>query len=575
MLTLSSFAKRFALELWPWYLAGTIFLAITNLITLEIPQLAKNVINGLNDQGVQLKDLEKFAIGIVLLGSVQILVRSLSRILIFWPGRKLEATSKSALFGKAMTLPQSFLESFGMGDLISRLSNDLSQVRVFFAFAVLQILNLAFLSVFTVVKMMTVHVELTLLCLIPIALMLVITQVIMPKLAQFSRENQIAIGSLTNRVTEAFTNIHVIQNNGVESTFQKRMDKENEKVYKTNMNVIKFRTLFFPLLTSLTGVSQMIVLAYGGLQIFVGALSIGDLLAFNIYLAYLAFPLTSLGIILSIYQRSKTAIERLSPIDEEPSESEENQARHPGSAHPLLLIKDLNFRYADQKNDEPPVLNSLNIELAKGEKLGICGSVGSGKSTLFSILTRINRPPPQTVFLDGQDILSIPPRQLRKKVSLALQNAQLFSETIENNLKFGIEPPPDNHKLEEASQSAQILEDIERLDMKWDTQIGEKGVRLSGGQKQRLALARIFLRNPPLLLLDDVLSAVDNHTEAKLIEYLNQINQSMIISSHRTSVLRSCDKVILLDKGKIIDQGSFDDLAMRHPHIREDNHEQD
>ncbi|SMF21407.1 ABC transporter ATP-binding protein [Pseudobacteriovorax antillogorgiicola] len=572
MLTLSSFARRFALNLWPWYLVGTIFLAATNLITLEIPQLAKRIVNGLNDVSSSQDQLIQFAVAIVLLGGLQILARSLSRILIFWPGRKLEATSKSALFGKAMTLPQLFLERFGMGDLISRLSNDLSQVRVFFAFAVLQILNLAFLSVFTIFKMLGAHIQLTLMCLIPIALMLVITQFIMPRLARYSRENQEAIGSLTNRVTEAFTNVHVIQSNGAEQTFQDRVDEENEKVYATNMNVVTFRTLFFPLLTSLTGVSQMMVIAYGGLQVFQGEITVGDLLAFNIYLAYLAFPLTSLGIVLSIYQRSKTAIERLSPIDEEPSESAgEAQSTHDESI--LLRIQDLSYRYPRQEGNERAVLEDINLEVRDGEKIGICGSVGSGKSTLFNLITRIYDPPPGTIFWKGRDVVGISPRDLRQDIAYALQSAQLFSASISENLKFGIAKAPDQNELQRAAQAAQIYEDITEFDRAWETQIGEKGVRLSGGQKQRLALARLFLRNPPLLLLDDVLSAVDNHTEAQLISYLDRQKQSMIISSHRTSVLRSCDRVLLLDRGRIIDQGDFDFLAAKHPHIKEDTHE--
>lgn len=563
MLTLSSFAKRFALGLWPWYLVGSIFLALTNLITLEIPQLAKNIVNGLENLSDSTTDLSLFAIAIIALGLMQIITRSLSRILIFWPGRKLEATSKGVLFSKAMSLPQSFLERFGMGDLISRLSNDLSQVRVFFAFAILQMLNLAFLSVFTIVKMLSVHTQLTLLCLIPIGFMLVITKFIMPKLARYSKQNQEAIGSLTNRVTEAFTNIHVIQNNSVESSFQERIDLENEKVYKTNMNVVVFRTLFFPLLTSLTSVSQMMVLAYGGMQVFLGAITVGDILAFNIYLGYLAFPLTSLGIILSIYQRTKTAIERLSPIDEEASEA--GHIRQEDDGQPLLEIKNLTFAYSQGQ----PAVKGLSLRLGKGEKLGLCGPVGSGKSTIFSLITRIYNPPRDTIFWRGVDVLDWQPSQLRRDVGLALQSVQLFSESIKSNLEFGVDPKPNQNQIMDATKAAQIQWDIANLDNGWDTQIGERGVRLSGGQKQRLALARLFLRKPSLLLLDDVLSAVDNHTEAEIIAHLHQTKQSFIVASHRTSVLKSCDRVILLDKGEIIDTGSFEDLASKHPHIRE------
>ena len=566
MLTITSFAKRFAVPLWPWYLVGIIFLAATNFITLEIPQLAKQIVNSLELETIDKGTLEFVALSIVFLGFLQIAARSLSRILIFWPGRKLEATSKLALFSKTMTLPQKFIEGFGMGDLISRLSNDLSQVRVFFAFAVLQIMNLLFLSVLTLYKMLSVHVTLTVLCLTPIFIMILMTQFVLPRLTKFSRENQQAVGRLTNRVTEAFNHVHVIQANHAEEAFCDRIDKENRDVYATNMKLIIFRTLFFPLLTSLTGVSQVAVLSFGGLAVYNGNLTVGDLLAFNIYLAYLAFPLTSLGIVISIYQRSKTALERLSPLDEEPSQ--QGSINFDSSSKKESLI--LNIDNLDYAFDTEKVLDGITLKVKTGERIGICGSVGSGKSTLFNLLTRVYEPPPGKITLFNHPIEDMEPRDLRNKVAYALQSAQLFSQSIAHNLSFGIDPQPSQADLEKAAKQACILDDIVHLKEGWETQIGEKGVRLSGGQKQRLALARLFIRDPEILLLDDVLSAVDNQTEAELIQYINESGKTALIASHRTSVLKSCDRVLLLDKGKIIDEGKFDDLAQRHPHIQEE-----
>lgn len=574
-MNLWQFAKKFALPLWAWYVGGTIFLAITNLITLLIPQLAKRIVNAL-EQSLISDQLAQLALAIIGLGFLQIIVRSLSRIFIFWPGRKIEETSKSFLFHRAMQLPQIFFDRYGMGDLISRLSNDLGQLRVFFAFGILQILNMSFIGLFTLVMMLSIHVELTILCLAPIGLMLILTRFMMPALSRFSRENQDAVGRLTNRVTESFTNVHVLKANAAEEAFIKRTEIENKAVYDTNMKVIVFRTLFFPLLTSLTGISQILVLGYGGFQVMANQITIGDILAFNIYLSYLAFPLTSIGIVLSIYQRSKTALQRITPIIDHPAESPrwESEPRDRKAANSeLLQIKNLTYYYPSDGITErhlQAALQDFSLTIAKGQKVGLCGPIGSGKSTIMRLIARLYDPPKGTIFWKGRDILTIDPNYLRKQIAFGLQEVHLFSDSIEANLCFGLEPKPSRQELEVAARDAQIYQEIINFDQGWETQVGEKGIRLSGGQKQRLALARLFLRNPELLMLDDVLSAVDNQTEARLIRRFEQSKSTILLASHRASVLKSCDFVVYMIEGRLIDQGPYEELAAKYPEIREE-----
>lgn len=569
-MTLLEFGKVFAKPLWRWYAIGTLFLALTNLVTLWIPQLAKDIINSLGSG----QDMGNVALGIVALGIGQIICRSLSRILIFWPGRRIEETSKSYLFAKTMALPDVFFNKFGMGDLISRLSNDLGQVRVFFAFATLQLLNLIFMLVFTISMMFSIHPTLTTICLIPILVMIGLTRFIMPTLAKFSRESQEAVGRLTNRVTESFTNIHILKANGAERAFQSRAEVENNAVFESNMKVITFRTLFFPLLTSLTGISQLIVIGYGGFQIIEAKLTVGDILAFNIYLGYLAFPLTSIGIVLSIYQRSKTALTRISPIVASKSENADVPDMTPSidQTKPLLQIKDLSFSFPSEANAEA-ALQNIDLKLEKGSMIGICGPVGSGKSTLFNLIVRLYTPPDASVFLEGVDINQLKTQTIRRKIAYGLQEIHMFSDTITGNLEFGLPEKPSQQELEQACKKAQIYDEIMRFPAGWQTQIGEKGVRLSGGQKQRLALARIFLRKPDIYIFDDVFSAVDNQTEAKLVDYLKSTNATILVASHRSSILNVCDEVVYLNKGKICDRGDYTQLLARCPELREDQHE--
>jgi ATP-binding cassette subfamily B protein len=564
MLTFKSFTRQFAVKLWPWYLGGILALAVTNLITLEIPQLAKEVVNHF-EAGTIDYDLRWIALMIIGLGFTQMLVRSLSRCLIFWPGRNIEADSKIYFFERVMQLPQRFFDQHGLGDLISRLSNDITQLRVFYAFAVLQVANLTFIFVFTISKMLSVHVTLTLLCLLPILLMGALTRYILPMIHQFSRQNLDALGRLTSKVTESFVNIHIIQQSGAEPAFLERINKENEEVYATNMKMVTVRTLFFSLLSSLASLAQIAVLLYGGQQIIAGHLTVGDILAFNLYLGYLAFPFMSLGMVISIYKRAKTALERVAIFEESHPEkaigdgapkigdgasapSPYPLAPSPRSSvpyPPLLHIKDLSYVFPGGK---VPVLNHVNLSITAGEKVGIYGSVGSGKSVLFALITRIYDPEPGTIFFKGKDVLAYDPFELRNEIGLVLQLPHLFSASVKENISFGMEDVP-FEKIKEAAEAAQLLGEIERFHDQWEAKIGERGLRLSGGQKQRLSLARILLRQPTLWLLDDVMSAVDHHTERQLIKVLFKQDATAMISSHRISVLERCDRVVSLEKG--------------------------
>lgn len=558
------FIKRFVTPLWGWYAAGFVFLACVNLVNLQIPQLAKTVINAFT-AGEDPDGLTHTAIAIAALGLLLMVIRAVSRILIFWPGRRLETATKQHLFERTMSLPEAFFLKHGMGDLISRISNDIGQIRAFFAFGVLQLLNILFLTVFTIAKMVSVHATLTALSLIPMAVMLAVTKIAMPKMHLYSRENQRALGALTNRVTEAFVNVHVIQANAAAQSFAKRAEVENAAVYETNMQLVFVRTFLFPLMSCLAGFSQLIILAYGGHEVIAGRLSVGDILAFNVYIGLLTFPLTALGMVLALFQRCKTALERIGEIDHAPAETAAGPGlARPVEAAPILEVKDLSFAYGAGAFR----LDGINLKLTAGRRIGIFGRVGAGKSTLFNVVTRLFDPPAGAVSLRGQDVLTLSPPLLRADVGYALQQVHLFSDTIRANLTFGMDREVSVAELETAATAAQILDEIMSFKDTWQTEIGEKGVRLSGGQKQRLALARLFLRMPPVLLLDDVLSAVDHATEKRLIDHIYATGCAMIIASHRGSALKRCDEVLILDQGRIVDRGAYNDVASRHPELR-------
>lgn len=560
------FTRRFAYPLWPWYLGGIFALALTNIITLEIPLFAKDIINAI-DQLEARDRLTKLALLIIALGCLQMIIRTASRVLLFWPGRAIESKSKQYYFDKLLRLPQAFYLKFGMGDLISRLANDIGQMRVFFAFGALQILNLIFLSVFTLSRMLSIHAGLTLACLLPLSLMLVIMRYSIPLMHKYARENQDALGRLTNRVTEAFVNVHVLQINSATNAFVDRARKDNLEVYDTNIKLLVTRTVLFPLMSCLVGLSQVITLFYGANEVLAGRLTVGDIMAFNVFIGFLAFPLSAIGMIVAIYQRCLTAMDRLYDIEDGQEEQPASGAVPAASAEALLEIRNLTYTFADNTHF---AIQNLSLRIEAGKKIGLIGAIGSGKSTLLNLITRLWDPPRGTIFLNGTDILDISPRELRKVIGYGQQSVHLFSETIEQNLQFGLETPASQARLEEVAKQARIYDEIMGFELQWQTEIGERGIRLSGGQKQRLAIARLLLRQPKLILLDDVLSAVDQKTERHLVHIINQIKCAAIISSHRLSAIRDCDEIILLDQGKVLDRGDFAGIRQRHPHIDED-----
>ncbi len=553
------FTRRFVLPMWGWYAVGFILLAVVNVINLEIPELAKAIVNALSEgNDGSLSGLQRFALAIIGLGITLILTRSLSRITVFWPGRRLETDTKSYLFERVLALPETFFFKHGLGDLISRLSNDVGQLRAFYAFGLLQVLNVLFLTVFTLSKMVSIHPTLTGVTLLPLLISFVVVRVAMPKMHILSRANQDAQGTLTSKVTEAFGHVHVIQANAVESSFMERMITECNKVYDTNIKLVFLRTCVFPLMACLATFSQLGILYYGGHEVIAGRLTVGDILAFNVYVGLLTFPLSAMGIILSLFQRAKTALERLSDIDRtEPEGAVKSSMVDVIKKSELLLsVEDLTFSYPE--HPEAGVF-SVSFDLKPQEKVGIYGPIGSGKTTLFNLLVRLQDPTSGIIRRFGQDIQTVAPQDLRREFGYAMQGVHLFSATIRENLAFGLIPSPTEADLVAALKGAQIYDEIMRLKDGIDTEIGERGLRLSGGQKQRLALARLFLRRPALLILDDTLSAVDQLTETALLDHIYSLGGALLLASHRASALKRCDKVLIFAEGRIIYQGPYAD----------------
>jgi ATP-binding cassette, subfamily B, multidrug efflux pump len=563
---LTRLGKIYALTQWKWYLGGIFALILTNIIVLEIPQLAKKVINAVAIKE-DLDPLTSLSLAIIGLGLAQILIRTTSRILIFWPGRTLEAAVKYDVFSNILKTSTAALANFSIGDLTSRLNNDVTQLRIFFAFGALQVLNVIFISIFTVSKMFSIDSVLTLLAISPMFLMLLITKAVMPKLHAAMRENTEALGRLTGKIAESFSQVHVIQSMNAVDIMLERSKPDNDTIFTSNIRTVKLRTTVWPVMIVLIGISQFATLAWGGKLVIAGTLTVGDIMAFNIYIGMLTFPFASLGIILNVYQRAKPAAERLETLTNLPAEGiifNESASGHSitsdagmASTKIVLDVSHISLRWPDGRVG----LDDVSFTVAEGERVGIFGTIGSGKSTLFNILTRLHQQDNGQITLQGKNTLTMKPEMVRRIISYGLQQPLLFSESVRSNLSLGLdENEITQEDLDKAARRAHVYDDIMRLPHKWDTLIGENGIKLSGGQKQRLALARLLLRPSKIIILDDVLSAVDHETEHRLIKSLLETKTALVISSHRVSILEPCDKVLVLKNGRLVASGKYNDI---------------
>lgn len=555
-MSLLHITRQFAKPNWIWYASGLIALIATTWITVTVPKLAKEVVNNLAQPSLNNSVIVQTSFFIMILGLGQIFVRTLSRILIFWPGRKLEYNVREFYFNRILKMPLTFFLNQPLGDLISRISNDVSQLRIFYAFGFLQAANFILLLFSVIVKMYLVHPLLTFFCLSPLVLMLICTRLGMPYMHTASLASQQLLGQLTNQMTEVFVNISTIQLSSCLETFEPKIQNLSEKLFKTQVRLTAIRNLIFPLSTLLSGCSHLVVLFYGGSLVMEGKLSVGDLMAFNLYIGLLGFPLTALGIILSVYHRAKVSAIRLEEIRSLPLEADQNKEVLSGTHHEeIYRFNHLSYTYP---GTSIPSLRDISLSIKKGERIGIEGPIGSGKTTLLHLLAGLLTPAERgQMFFCKKDALDFTPSQIRQQTAYALQSPYLFSDTIVGNITFGMkqadqEPASLLEEARVACENAQMLEDVLSFDQKWQTPVGEQGVRLSGGQKQRIALSRIFIKDAPIWILDDTTSALDETTENKLIHVLAQQKQTMIIASHRPQTLKFCDRIIRMDAGRII-----------------------
>lgn len=551
-----------------WYIAGGLFLWLTNFIAVSIPGEIGHAVDALRAG----TSLGRYVVSIGLMGAVLIIVRTLSRILIFNPGRHQEYLIRRDVFAKLMRLQPAFYAGQTRGDVVSRASNDVTWVRTLVGFGGLQVINVVMAVTLVGWKMVSLSPWLTGAALIPVLIGLGSVQFGIRRVFALSRKSQEQLGEISEHVLGTLQGMAAIQGFVAEEAFINRFEERNRAWLKTGIQLALIRGVALPLLVLSGGVAMFMLIAVGGPMAIEGTISVGELAAFAALLTVLLPTLRSMGWMLSVLARGRASLERIFELldaSEMPTAGSASVAVEAGRG-PSISIRDLNFSYPDEP--DRLVLKGISVEIPAGAMVGLFGRTGSGKSSLLRVLARLYDPPCGQVFIDGVDAVDLDLAAWRRRLAVVPQRPFLFSDTIASNV--ALEGDPDQRRIDQAVAAAALDTDIEALQDGMGTVVGERGIMLSGGQRQRVALARGLYRQGDLLILDDVLSAVDHTTEAGLVATLADLagtdgGPTVLIASHRLSALRRTDMILVLDRGRLIDVGKHDELVERPGIYRE------
>lgn len=473
--------------------------------------------------------------------------------------RYIEFDLKKTIYNQYQALDQSFYKQNATGDLMNRISEDVGLVRMYAGPGIMYTINLVVGFVLIVGKMLTISPSLTLFVLLPLPIMSILIYKVSSTMNKMSLEVQKEQSFLSTLAQEAFAGIRIIKAYQREKEITQKVSDSAERYKKQSMRLVLVNAFFSPTIIFLIGLSSMIAIYYGGLLTFQKKIEVEDIVAFIMYVTNLTWPFASLGWISSIIQRAAASQTRINEFLQRKPTIEDV------STLTCKLDKGLKFEHVSfaYPGTSTNVLQDLNFEVRKGETLAIIGATGSGKSTVCSLLARHFDPSEGQIVIDKQPLPAYSLQSYRQQIGIVPQDVFLFSDTIADNLKFGVEgAEPTQTELENACKQAHVLHNIQDFQDGFQTILGERGVNLSGGQKQRLSIARALLRKPELLILDDCLSAVDTETEEIILEGLQEdaAQRATIIVSHRISSIRNATNIIVLDAGKIIETGTHEQL---------------
>jgi ATP-binding cassette subfamily B protein len=553
------------------FLLGLTYVAITRAITLAAPTVLGHAVDDLQ-QGVTVLKLGGYGGLLLAIGIVGGVFLFLMRRVIIGASRRIEFDMRSDFFAHLERLPLEYFQRHRTGDLMSRATNDLNAVRMMMGPAVMYSTSTALTFVVALARMLAIDARLTLIALIPLPFVSISVKYFGSAIHGRFEDIQSQLSDISAVVQESLSAVRVVRAYRQERTELERFERSNQEYLDRNRRLIMLQGFFFPSMTFFLGLGALLVLWIGSRDVINGRITLGEFVAFNAYMTMLSWPMIAFGWVTNMLQRGMASWKRMLEVLDAPPAAADSPAsvdRHPETIRGDIEFRDLTFSYGDR-----PVLCRINARIEAGQTVALVGPTGSGKSTLISLIARLYEPPRGSVFVDGTDVRDMPLSKLRGSIGFVPQEPFLFSDTLANNVAFGLDADtPDraeapsgaarDQRIAEASAVARLDKDVADFPRGFATMIGERGITLSGGQKQRAAIARAVILDPRILILDDALSAVDTYTEEEILSRLRGVmrRRTSIIVSHRISTVREADQILVLDDGRIAERGTHAELV--------------
>ena len=560
------------------FILGLVCVVLSSTFQLLAPWVLRFAIDDLT-LGVTRQKLITYAGLILGVACVRAVFQFLMRRIIIGASREIEYDLRNAFFTRLQQMPLAYYQARRTGDLMSRATNDLNAVRMMIGPAIMYSASTILVFAVAIVLMISIDARLTLIALIPLPMVSVSVKYFGSAIHKRFEAIQAQLADLSAVVQEALAGVRVVRAYNQERHEVARFSAANDEYIQRNRVLIRLQGMFYPSMTLFLGFGALLVLWVGSREVINGRITLGDFVAFNSYLVMLSWPMIAFGWVTNMLQRGMASWKRMLEVMDAVPEISDAHVTARGRSVPLtgaIELRHLTFTYP---GGEHPVLDDVSVRIEPGQTVAFVGATGSGKSTLISLLPRLHDSPPDTVFMDGVDVREIPLERLRGAIGFVPQEPFLFSDTIAENIAFGVHdatmtpgpgsrtPDPDtlSRRLREVAAIARLDKDIESFPKGYDTAVGERGITLSGGQKQRTALARALMVDPRVLILDDALSAVDTYTEEEILTRLKTVmrQRTSIIIAHRISTVRDADQIFVLDRGRIAERGDHDALVAR------------